>query len=1018
MTACRPVFLVCILRILLGLLFASLCSAAEPAEKNFDVPAGEALVALKHYSAQAEVRLLYSVDAVRGVMTNAVKGAYTPRAALERLVANTILVVTEAKADGALAVSRGGPTSPNGDRAASTAASDARPSQSENQSAAAGRTPVPLGVGTIEGVVFDARRGEYLEKARLTVEGSSRETLTDSTGRYRIGDVPAGPVRLKVFYTGLGSHTANITVTPGRSVTLDLTVSGMGQWSSGIGDAVKMDQFVVATSREMDASAIAINEQRFAANIKNVVAADEFGPVVDGDIGEVLKYLPGITIGYIAGDARTFSINGVSTDYVPVTVNGFSLSSAQGNTNRNVELLTLSSNNLSRVEVLHSPTPESSGMALAGSVNMVGRAAFDRAKPTYSFSTSLLARGHAVDFSKTAGPGPTASRDRTRKVQPGVDFSAIVPVNKRFGFTLSGSASTQYQPVAISQAFWRGTTFATTGNTATTTFPDTTPDKPYLAQYAVGDFPKESTRTGLGATLDYRVGLHDRLSFSFQWVGFKQYTSNHTLSYFINRVNAADFGPTFTHGFPGQGEIRLTTVSRQSTRDAFMPTLIYQHDGPVWKLEAGAGYSSTSSDFIDIANGNFNTTIARNTGVTVSFDDISYLRPERITVTNGLTGAPVDPYDIGNYALSTTTGKFHRTTDMQRSVYANARRDFFWRVPLTLKGGLDVRQQIRDHRESTIPYSFVGADGIATLNPAGTSDDGAGVVLDEIFSTRTPGYGFPKIQWPSDRKLWELYQAKPAYFTVNENTAYQNHVNNSKYVEEVVSSAYLRGDVALLDRRLKLIGGLRVEQTNLAAEGPLTDPTRNFQRDASGKVIRGANGQPLTITTDALGLSKLTRIERGMQAEKEYLRWFPNLNASYTLRENLIARAAYYYSVGRPNFNQYAGGLTLPNIENPPSASNVITVNNAAIKAWSAKSAKVSLEYYFEGVGLFSVGAFRRDFENIFGNTTFNATPEFLAVYALDPAVYDTYDVVTQYNLDGVVRMEGYEFNYKQALTF
>jgi iron complex outermembrane receptor protein len=166
----------------------------------------------------------------------------------------------------------------------------------------------------------------------------------------------------------------------------------------------------------------------------------------------------------------------------------------------------------------------------------------------------------------------------------------------------------------------------------------------------------------------------------------------------------------------------------------------------------------------------------------------------------------------------------------------------------------------------------------------------------------------------------------------------------------------LRGDVNLLDRRLKLVGGLRVEQTNLTAEGPLTDPTLNFQRDASGRVLRGANGQPLTITTDPLGISKLTRLERGMHAEKEYFRYFPSLNASYTLRENLVARAAFYTSVGRPNFNQYAGGLTLPNIDNLPSASNRIVVNNAAIKAWSAETAKVSVEYYFEGVGLFSVG--------------------------------------------------------------
>ena len=61
------------------------------------------------------------------------------------------------------------------------------------------------------------------------------------------------------------------------------------------------------------------------------------------------------------------------------------------------------------------------------------------------------------------------------------------------------------------------------------------------------------------------------------------------------------------------------------------------------------------------------------------------------------------------------------------------------------------------------------------------------------------------------------------------------------------------------------------------------------------------------------------------------MRLFPNLNVSYNVRENLIARAAYYQSVGRPNFNQYAGGLTLPDLEAAPSAANRIQVNNAAI---------------------------------------------------------------------------------------
>jgi hypothetical protein len=171
-------------------------------------------------------------------------------------------------------------------------------------------------------------------------------------------------------------------------------------------------------------------------------------------------------------------------------------------------------------------------------------------------------------------------------------------------------------------------------------------------------------------------------------------------------------------------------------------------------------------------------------------------------------------------------------------------------------------------------------------------------------------------------------------------------------------------------------------------------------------------------TTNALAVSQLTLLDRAASAEKEYLRLFPSVNASFNLRENLIARAAFYESVGRPNFNQYSGGVTLPDVESPPSTTNRIVVNNAAIKAWSARTSKVTLEYYFERVGLFSVGAFRRDFKNFFGATTFDATPEFLSLYGLDKTLYDPFQVATQENLTTTVRMEGIDVNYKQALTF
>ena len=93
-------------------------------------------------------------------------------------------------------------------------------------------------------------------------------------------------------------------------------------------------------------------------------------------------------------------------------------------------------------------------------------------------------------------------------------------------------------------------------------------------------------------------------------------------------------------------------------------------------------------------------------------------------------------------------------------------------------------------------------------------------------------------------------------------------------------------------------------------------------------------------------------------------------------------------------------------------------LDNAAIKAWQAQTINMRLEHYFEGVGQVSVGAFRREFENFFGNTTFLPTPEFLALYNLDPAVYGQYDVQTQHNIPGTVRTEGIDVSYKQALTF
>ena len=83
--------------------------------------------------------------------------------------------------------------------------------------AAGGLAPAALSaqsaaVGTIEGRVLNARNGEYVASARITVEGAALETLTEADGTFRLSRVPVGAARVTVFYTGLLPRTTAITV--------------------------------------------------------------------------------------------------------------------------------------------------------------------------------------------------------------------------------------------------------------------------------------------------------------------------------------------------------------------------------------------------------------------------------------------------------------------------------------------------------------------------------------------------------------------------------------------------------------------------------------------------------------------------------------------------------------------------------------------------------------------------------------------------------------------------------------
>jgi outer membrane receptor for monomeric catechols len=91
---------------LLASLPASLAAATPATKQKFDLPENSVEKSLKRLADQAGVEVLYPTNFARDVRTRAVRGEFTPREALERMLAGTGLIAAEDVKSGALTVRR------------------------------------------------------------------------------------------------------------------------------------------------------------------------------------------------------------------------------------------------------------------------------------------------------------------------------------------------------------------------------------------------------------------------------------------------------------------------------------------------------------------------------------------------------------------------------------------------------------------------------------------------------------------------------------------------------------------------------------------------------------------------------------------------------------------------------------------------------------------------------------------------------------------------------------------------
>jgi len=888
----------------------------------------------------------------------------------------------------------------------------------ELRAQSAGATTAPaVAAGEIAGRIQNEATGAYLARARVSVRNTDLSTLTDEFGSFRLSGVPAGNVVLEAFYSGLDPQQVTVAVTAGQTATRDVNLTNRATYGDKSAGVVKLDAFVLTTSKLTEGEALATNEQRFAANMKNVVATDAFGDVIEGNVAEFMRFLPGITIDYSDVMPLGVSVRGFDPSMTNVTTDGASLANASRNAaSRQFDFMQVSINNISRIEVTKVPTPANPASGISGSVNMVSKSAFERSRAQLNYRVFLSASSDGMMLSKQPFPYDTWER----RVNPGFDLDYTLPISKDFGLVFTALHSKAWNEQNISQMTWN-TNAAGTG---------ATPAKPYLQTHNIIDAPKWYERNSTGLKADWRVSPNAVLSVGLQATYYIDTNGN------VNRATSVgtaatstlaggsvlSSGEDFAHSATGRGTASFAANLLHIDARTLGTNVRYRYQNAGWVVDANGSLSTSKTWMRHVNKGHFNTigsALLNPAGVRVNFDDIHPEGPRSITAFDA-NNRVVDLLDLRNFRLNTATdGQIRDHRDDTEGAELSARRTVkILDVPTTFQTGGLFKSQDREHRRKTRTFTY---------NPANPADPTLTPFAMQVYQGRQNYFDYDYIPFPSLNRMVEAWGKNPSLFTqtlAQQVAEEQSRISGSENFKEITTAAYLQGEARFFHNKLLVLTGVRFEKIHDKAAGPLFEPGNAFVRNANGTYARNALGQRIRRAEAGAAGSmeelRLTRTELGRVYNGGFDGYYPSLHLTYNVTSNFMLRAAYAKTYGKPDYINIIPNTTINENDvsenaDPTVLRGSITVSNPELKPWMADNFDLSAEYYTDSGGVFSIGAYRKNIANFHDTIVKLATVEDLADLDLDPR-YAGWELTTTVN-GGDARVDGFDFNIRQSLA-
>ena len=333
--------------------------------------------------------------------------------------------------------------------------------------------------GAIAGTVTDPTEA-VLKGAEVSLESKDVNVVSNEQGRFLINGLAPGNYTLTISYVGFATFKKTVDVAAGQTTNVEAQLR-----------VQSANQTVLVTVPRAGGEAEAINVERTADNIVQVLPAEVIRSLPNANMADALGRLPSVTLERDEGEGKYVQVRGTEPRLTNTTIDGVTVPSPEPGV-RQIKFDAIPADSVESVQINKTLQANMDGDGIGGSVNLVTKTA-----------TNIP----AISLGSIGGYTPIVNgRGITEETGTiGQRFG----VNKQFGFLIGGSYDWNGRGIDDIEPV---PDIATLPNGSTV---------PWKDGMDIREYRYFRSRWGLNGSTDYRVGTGSDVYFRWFYSDFK-----------------------------------------------------------------------------------------------------------------------------------------------------------------------------------------------------------------------------------------------------------------------------------------------------------------------------------------------------------------------------------------------------------------------------------------------------------------------------------------------------------------